>query len=500
MSDITAKKKSNKKLIFIIAGIVLAVVILIIVGISIITSKISGMLPAVEVAHPLQTDISSSVTTSGTITSGDVTSYTTSVTATVSDVTVKPGQAVKAGDPLLTFDTASLEEQYNEASLNARSSQLTNQSTVEASNRTSSDLDQAKKNVSSLKAQIATVQTELQQLQSSGTDEDPNSDLITELANKRTRLAAVLDDIQTMIDSTPDNASLTTNQEYIAKCNERDTLNASITNLEKIISILPDNSTSLSTAITAKNEQLADLQNQLAQQEALVTSAEAGILTATQREQLNISNQLSNLQVEAAATSLEEGKAGIVADRDGIVTSVDITKGASTAPGVALFTIASADSMKVSIPLTKKDLETVALGQSATITLLNHEYEGEVTYISKVATTSATGSTNIQAEVTITNPDENLILGLDAKVVIHTASVEGVLAVPNTAVNVDTTGTFVYALEDNTVVKKYVTTGVSDVTNCEILDGIDENTMVVTTVTADITEGMPAMPLLSDEQ
>ena len=189
-----------------------------------------------------------------------------------------------------------------------------------------------------------------------------------------------------------------------------------------------------------------------------------------------------------------------MADRDGIVTSVDITKGASTAPGVALFTIASADSMKVSIPLTKKDLENVALGQSATITLLNHEYEGEVTYISKVATTSATGSTNIQAEVTITNPDENLILGLDAKVVIHTASVEGVLAVPNTAVNVDTTGTFVYALEDNTVVKKYVTTGVSDVTNCEILDGIDENTMVVTTVTADITEGMPAMPLLSDEQ
>ena len=54
MSDITAKKKSNKKLIFIIAGIVLAVVILIIVGISIITSKISGMLPTVEVAHPLQ--------------------------------------------------------------------------------------------------------------------------------------------------------------------------------------------------------------------------------------------------------------------------------------------------------------------------------------------------------------------------------------------------------------------------------------------------------------
>ena len=166
---------------------------------------------------------------------------------------------------------------------------------------------------------------------------------------------------------------------------------------------------------------------------------------------------------------------------------------------MTLFTIASTDSIKVTVPLSKKDMETVSLGQTATVTLLDHEYTGKVTYISKIATTTATGATSIEAEVTIQNPDENIILGLDAKVVIHTASVEDVMSVPNLAINVDTEGTFVYAVEDNLVVKKYVETGVSDVDNCEILSGIDADTMVITNVTAMITEGLPVNPNLPED-
>lgn len=490
----TGKKKSNKKIIFIIVGIVAAIFILIIAGTSILVSQINNTLLSVDVVNPTINDISSSVQTSGTITSGDITSYTTPISAVVSEIHIKPGQTVTSGDTLLTFDTSSLEDQYNEASLTARSTQLSNQTTLDGSNKTSSDLDKAQKNVTDIKAKITAIEADIQQLQNSSTETDPNSNLIQALTEKRERLALVLDEIQTIIDTNPDTTALTANQSYLNKCNERDTLTASINNLEQIISILPDNSSSLTDAIAVKNSELAELQSQLAQQEALVSSAEAGILTSAQREQLTISNQLSNLQVEAAATSLEEGKAGIVADQDGIITSVDITKGASTTPGLALFSIASTDNIKVTVPLSKKDLETVALGQSATVTLLNHEYEGTVTYISKLATTSATGTTNIEAEVTILNPDENLILGLDAKVVIHTASLSNVLTIPNVAVNVDTNGTFVYAVEDGIVVKNYITIGINDVINCEIKDGIDESTVVITTVTEAVTEGIPVIP------
>ena len=119
-----------------------------------------------------------------------------------------------------------------------------------------------------------------------------------------------------------------------------------------------------------------------------------------------------------------------------------------------------------------------------------------------MATTGMNNTTTVEAEITILNPDDFIILGLDAKVVIHTASVHDVLTIPNLAVNADTEGKFVFVVEDNRIVKKHITTGVSDVTDCEILSGIDADAMVVTDITAMTTEqyknGIPVIPLSPD--
>ena len=74
-----------------------------------------------------------------------------------------------------------------------------------------------------------------------------------------------------------------------------------------------------------------------------------------------------------------------------------------------------------------------------------------------------------------------------------------VMTIPNLAINVDTEGTFVYAVEDGIVVKKYIETGISDIVDCEILSGIDENTMVITSVTSDIFEGASVTPILAED-
>ena len=494
---ITKKKTSGKKLALIIIPsiLVLLIIAIVIIG-SIIGKAFMNVGLPVNVVKPEVNDISSSVVTSGTISSANITAYTTSVSATVKDIYIRPGQPISAGDTILTFDTTDLENQYNQASLNARSTQLSSQSTVEASNKTSSDLEQAKANVTSLKAKITALENEIASLQNNTSIDESGMELAAAIAEKRNRLSAVLEEIQAMIDTNPEGTDLTTNPDYITKCAERDTLNSAISNLSSILSSMPNDNDTIAAIISAKSGELASLQGELAAQEALVDSAQNGILTATQREQLNITNQLSSMQVEAAATLLEEGKAGIVADQNGIITSVEITKGSTTAPGFQLFTIADSSSLKVTVPLSKKDLETVALGQSADITILDREYKGEVTYISRMATAGANGATTIEAEVTIQNPDDAIVLGLDAKVVIHTASVKDVLTVPNLAINVDTEGRFVYAVENDIIVKKYVTTGISDVNCVEITDGIDSDTMVITDITANITEGIPVTPIL----
>lgn len=497
--SITKKKTSGKKIALIIIPIIVVLLIIAIVIFSNIVKNLvmNAGLP-VNVVNPEVNDISSSIVTSGTISSADITTYTTSVSAAVKEIYIRPGQSISAGDTILTFDTSDLEEQYNQASLNARSTQLSSQSTVEASNKTSSDLEKAQANVTSLKSQIATLENEIASLQNNTSTDESGMELAAAIAEKRTRLSVVLEEIQAMIDTNPEGTDLTTNPDYITKCAERDTLNSAINNLSSILSSMPNENDSIAAIISAKSGELASLQSELASQEALVESAKNGILTATQREQLNITNQLSSMQVEAAATSLEEGKAGIVADKDGIITSVDITKGSTTAPGLQLFTIADSKSLKITVPLSKKDLETVALGQSADITILGQEYKGEVTYISRMATAGVNGATTIEAEVTIQNPDDAIVLGLDAKVVIHTASAKDVLTVPNLAINVDTEGKFVYAVENNVIVKKYITTGISDVNLCEIIDGIETDTMVITDIDTSIAEGVPVVPVLPD--
>lgn len=501
MAEANTKQKSKKKTALIIILSVVAVFIIGIIALGAIVSNAmrnAGLM--VNVVNPETNDITSDISTSGTISSGNMTTYTTGVSATVDTIQVRQGQFVSAGDTILTFDVSDLEDQYQEVSLNARSTELTNQNTIEASNKTSNELSAAKQNVANLNARIAALNGEIESLANSVPENTTTAELEAALVEKRNQLAVTLEEIQSIIDSNSPDSDLSQNADYINKCAERDVLNSTITNLEAMIAGTPDESVSISSLMEAKNAELAQLQSELASQEAIVSSAEAGVLTTTQREQLTIASQLSNMQVESAATMLEEGKAGIVAEQDGIITSVDITKGSPTTPGYQLFTIADMKDLRINVPLSKSELEAVELGQSATITILNKEYEGTVTYISHMAETNASGGISIEAEVTITNPDDDIVLGLDAKVVIHTDSAEGVMTVPNLAINVDTTGTFVYAVEDNTVVKKYVTTGISDINNCEIIDGLDETAMVITDVTTGIEEGMPVIPNIAADE
>ncbi len=488
------KKKSGKKLVLIIILSTLAFLVVagVIIGHS-IKKATKNIGTQVDVVTPTTTDLSSSISTSGVVSSAEVTSYSTSVAAAVSEINIKPGQVVKKGDTILTFDTSTLETNYEQASLTASSTYTGNQVTVEASNKVSTDLTTAQNNVTTLKNKLATAEADLKKLQASYTTTPVVDENAVALETKRQELTVLLTEIQALIDANP-GVDISQNTDYISKTAKRDVLTTEITNLEALVGSTTSTTNPLDAAITAKANDVATLKADLATQESLVKSAQAGILTETQKKQLNITNELSSLQVTSAATALEKGKAGIVAEQNGIITSVDITKGSTTAPGMQLFTIANANDLKVTVSLSKHDLESVALGQKATITILGKEYEGEVTYISKMATTSAAGAISVAAEVTITNPDDAIVLGLDSKVIITTATVKDALVIPSLAINTDKEGSFVYLVKDNIITKQYVTTGISDIDNTEILKGLSKDDMIITDVSASTIEGTIVTP------
>lgn len=498
MSKDNAKKMSGKKVALIIIGCALAAVVVGGIVIGIIVSKFTGSMGSnVEVINPTTKDISSTISTSGIISSDDVTTYTSPVNAPISEINVKAGQTVKKGDVIVTFDTTDLEDQYNQANLSAQSSKLQNQTTVDAANQQASKANSSQSDVDKIKSKISTLDKEISTLSTANNNTSSN-DLNTTIAEKQIEYQTAIDAVQTIIDNTPAGEDYKANADYVTAATKRDNLKLELENLESANSLLSTDN-DISATLSAKMTELEGLKSQLSAAEQAVESyKDASTITSTQQQQINVSNQMASLQVDSAAANLEEGKAGILADSNGIITTMDLTKGTYVSDGTPLYTIADASKLKVVVQLTKRDLESVELGQEATITVLNKEYKGTVSYISKLATTSATGSTTIDAEITIDNADDSIVLGLDAKVIINTSNVSDVLTIPSIAVNTDTESTFVYTVDENTIVKKYIETGVSDLNNTEIISGIDKDTMVISNVTAYTIEGSIVNPVLKD--
>ncbi len=150
------------------------------------------------------------------------------------------------------------------------------------------------------------------------------------------------------------------------------------------------------------------------------------------------------------------------------------------------------DGYKVTFNLGKYDAQTIKVGMPAFVSYTDYEYEAEVTYISPYAESgssaittmmgsSSTTTSALPAEATITNSDNNLIIGFDAKLSILVAEHENVLQLPVEALVIEEGEKFVYIYDKatSTAVKKEVKTGVSSESHYEVLDGLNEGDQVI---------------------
>ena len=186
---------------------------------------------------------------------------------------------------------------------------------------------------------------------------------------------------------------------------------------------------------------------------------------------------------------MKEGKKGITAEFNGIVSRADIKEGASVSQGMELFTIQNTDKASVDVNLSKYDYDTVKEGQKAEITTGDNTYEGTITRMSHIAVQNEKGTPVISATVSIDNPDEDIFLGVDAKVKIHTASAKNVVLLPVEVVNIGKEGSFCYVIEDGLVTRRNITTGISSQDYVEVTEGIKAGEQVISDL-GDYTEGM----------
>ena len=262
-----------------------------------------------------------------------------------------------------------------------------------------------------------------------------------------------------------------------------------------------DNSSDTSGTVTADtsaleaelekaSNTLAELQSRLSSQQAIAESDPSAV-TAEEKEKMEITNNLSELDQMSAEELVEAAKKGIKADFNGVITKVSVVEGATTALGTELFTLQNTDKVDVNVNVSKYDYDKLQEGQSADITLAGKTYEGEVTGISHIATQNEKGASMISADVRIKNPDADIFLGVDAKVTIHAEEADDVVVLPSEVVNIGKTGSFCYVLENGVITRKDITTGISSDEYTEVTDGIKEGDEVIRDL-GSLEEGMQA--------
>ncbi len=235
---------------------------------------------------------------------------------------------------------------------------------------------------------------------------------------------------------------------------------------------------------------LANCKEYKAEMKSQKTSSDSIKLNQGGKEELEANNEMQNISSQDTLDSINDVENGVLAEFDGVVTEMNVVEGATPTVGTQMFKLESTEDVKVVISVTKYDLEKLALGQKAVVTIAGSKYEGEVSKIDKMATKNNSGAAVVSAEVKITNPDDKIFLGVEAKIAVSTAKSEQVLVIPVSAVNTDKDGQFVYIVENGFVVRTPVETGITSDMDIEITEGLSEGAQVMTEVSAGITEGM----------
>lgn len=110
----------------------------------------------------------------------------------------------------------------------------------------------------------------------------------------------------------------------------------------------------IENAIEQASSDLADLQSDLATQKS-IAEADSTSLTKEEKEKLRLTNNLTELDAKSAKELVAEGKKGIKADFNGVISKTAVQQGATVTQGMELFTLQSTDKVSVDINVSKYD-------------------------------------------------------------------------------------------------------------------------------------------------
>lgn len=220
----------------------------------------------------------------------------------------------------------------------------------------------------------------------------------------------------------------------------------------------------------ASQETIEDAERDLALAEAKLEDA--------RREYDRLLQGADSAEVAAARSRVEAAQATLnlaqlTAPFAGTVTQSSQVLGDQVAPGTVAFRVDDLSSMLVDVQVSEVDINTVAVGQPATLSfdaVLGQDYHGQVVEVGQAGDT-VQGVVSFTVTIELTDADEQVKPGMTAAVSIIVEEVTGSLLIPNRAVRLVDGERVVYILKDGQPVPVTIQLGASSDTMSVLLDG-----------------------------
>ncbi len=177
----------------------------------------------------------------------------------------------------------------------------------------------------------------------------------------------------------------------------------------------------------------------------------------------------------------------------GVVAALPAKVGDSASSGSSLVTIITTQSL-ATITLNEVDIAKIKVGQKVTLTfdaVNDLTITGEVVEVDSLGTTNS-GVVSYAVKIAFDVQDDRIKSGMSVSAVVILASKVDVLVVPTAAIKTNGDQSYVQVLVNGVPQNKNVTMGASSDTETEIVSGLSEGDVVVTSVVSAATKAKAA--------